>query len=100
MLFSIVTPVYNPPNDFLHRAINSITLQNFSDWEWILVNDNSIPSQAIEEIESVAKGSKQVHLLSNRQNKNISYSTNKAISVARGQWIIFLIKMIFFMSLL
>ena len=37
----------------------------------------------------MAKGSKKVHLLSNRQNKNISYSTNKAISVARGQWIIF-----------
>ncbi|HNO40034.1 MAG TPA: glycosyltransferase, partial [Marmoricola sp.] len=38
-LFSIITPVYNPPIDALQDTIASVLAQTCTDWEWILVDD-------------------------------------------------------------
>lgn len=89
MFFSIVTPIYNPKPDFLQKAISSIENQDFQNWEWILVNDNSEKSEGIDLLENIARNSRKIKLLSNKENRNISYSTNKAISHAIGKWIIF-----------
>ena len=40
-LFSIVTPVYEPPLDVFRETFASVQAQDFDDWEWILVDDCS-----------------------------------------------------------
>ena len=89
MLFSIVTPLYNPKKEFLQRAIESVQFQDFKDWEWILVDDGSCERDGIEMLEITSEFSNKIHLYYNERNQNISFSTNKAISNASGEWIIF-----------
>ena len=48
-LFSIVTPVYEPPVDVLADTIASVLAQDFEAWEWILVDDCS-PTEAVREL--------------------------------------------------
>ena len=38
-LFSIVTPVYDPPVDVLRETVGSVLAQDLDDWELILVDD-------------------------------------------------------------
>lgn len=39
-LFSVIIPAYNAEN-FLSKAINSVCMQDCSDWEIILIDDGS-----------------------------------------------------------
>ena len=43
--FSVVVPVYNPPVDVLRTMIASVSAQDYSSWELILVDDAS-PDEA------------------------------------------------------
>ena len=38
-LFSIVTPVYDPPEAVLRACLDSVLAQTFADWEHCLVDD-------------------------------------------------------------
>jgi glycosyltransferase involved in cell wall biosynthesis len=38
-LFSIVTPVYDPPVPVLHDTIRSVLGQSDADWQWVVVDD-------------------------------------------------------------
>ena len=78
MLFSIVTPLYNPKKEFLQRAIESVQFQDFKDWEWILVDDGSCERDGIKMLEITTEFSNKIHLYYNERNQNISFSTNNS----------------------
>ena len=40
MLFSVLMPVYNT-SKYLRQSIDSLLLQDFKDWELIIVDDGS-----------------------------------------------------------
>ena len=40
-LFSVVTPVYDPPVDVLRATVSSVLAQEHTDWEMVLVDDCS-----------------------------------------------------------
>lgn len=89
MLFSIVTPVYNPNIDFLERAAASVKAQSYDKWEWVLVDDNSTEREGLEFLDNISSESPKIHLVRNDINQNISVSTNIAISHTSGSWIFF-----------
>ena len=46
-LFSVVTPVYEPPLDVLREMIDSVREQSFQDWELLLVDDVSTSPEVL-----------------------------------------------------
>ncbi|MFC7361382.1 glycosyltransferase family 2 protein [Nocardioides astragali] len=89
-LFSIVTPVYEPPLDVLADTIASVLAQDHEDWEWILVDDCS-PSEAVRElIREQASADPRVRLLERGTNGHIVAASNDGIDAARGEFIVLL----------
>ena len=85
MKVSVVTTVYNG-EPYFDRAVPSILEQTYKDFEWIIVNDGS--SDRTQELldESATKDSR-VRVF-NFGRLGFSRALNKAIELARGQYIV------------
>lgn len=80
---SVIMPVFNVER-FLKTAIDSILNQSFKDFELILINDCSTDNS--EEIINSYDDSR-IKCLTNRYNKGVSYSFNKGLEYAKGEYI-------------
>ncbi len=88
-LVSILCPVYRPSLDDFKAAIASVQAQTYSNFELILVDDNSKDSALTEFMTDVAAKDSRIKLLRNRKNLRISGATNVALKAATGKWIAF-----------
>jgi GT2 family glycosyltransferase len=89
-LFSIVTPVYEPPVDVLADTIASVLAQDHDDWEWILVDDCS-PSEAVRDlVREHAVRDPRIRLVERETNGHIVAASNDGIDAARGEFIVLL----------
>jgi glycosyltransferase involved in cell wall biosynthesis len=86
-LFSIVTPVYDPPIDVLRECIESVLAQDFDDWEMILVDDFS-PTEAVPTvIAEYARSDARITLVERDTNGHIVAASNDGIDRARGTFV-------------
>lgn len=85
MHISIITPVYNGES-VISDAMQSMSKQSHSNWEWIIVNDGS--SDKTGEILKSFNDSriKIIH----QPNRGASLARNRALEVAKGDYITFL----------
>ena len=89
-LFSIVTPVYDPPIDVLEDTIASVLDQDLDDWEWILVDDLS-PTEAVREtIRAHAARDPRIRLHEREVNGHIVAASNDGLAQATGEFLVFL----------
>jgi len=88
-LVSILCPVYRPSMGDFEAAIASIQAQTYSNFELILVDDNSKDLSLTEFMTDVAAKDKRIKLFCNRKNLRISGATNVALKAATGEWIAF-----------
>jgi len=84
-LVSVVMLTYKRA-DIVPRAIDSILAQTFKDFEFIILNDGS-PDNTDEVIEKYVKKDSRIRYYKNDQNRGISYSRNRAASLARGKYV-------------
>lgn len=83
---SIIVPVYNAEKA-LHRCIDSILHQEFSDFELFLMDDGSRDgSPAI--IDEYAAADTRIHAV-HKENSGVSDTRNMAIDIAQGDYIQF-----------
>ncbi|MGD1919826.1 MAG: glycosyltransferase family 2 protein [Pleurocapsa sp.] len=80
---SIIIPVYNS-EAYIAQAIESVLNQTYSNFEIILVDDASTDS-TIEVARSFQD--KRLKIISNKQNRGVSYGRNCGIKAAKGNWI-------------
>lgn len=85
-LVSIIMPAYNVEK-YISDSINSVLNQTYTDWELIIVDDNSSDNTNREVLKY---NDKRIILLRNDKNSGAAISRNKALSVAQGKWIAFL----------
>jgi glycosyltransferase involved in cell wall biosynthesis len=87
-MISVIIPCYNSGN-FVERAIQSVFNQTYTDWELILVNNNSTDStrQILEQYEN--KYPSKVKVL-DELKKGAPATRNKGLHEAKGEWIQFL----------
>ena len=85
-LVSVVIPTYNHA-EFLRRALTSIVLQKYSNWE-IIVIDNHSKDHTDEVVYSFK--SHNIRLLKIQNNGIIAASRNVGINNANGEWIAFM----------
>jgi glycosyltransferase involved in cell wall biosynthesis len=86
-LISIVVPVYNPPLDFLQKAINSVKAQYYQYWELCLCDDASPNSEVRSLIEREANNDSRIKFVFREKNGHISRASNDALSIATGEWV-------------
>ena len=86
-LFSVVTPVYNPPIDVLDEAIESVAAQTFTDWELLLVDDCSPDPRVRALLRAKAAADPRIRLVERETNGHIVAASNDGIAAARGEFI-------------
>lgn len=86
-LFSIITPVFNPPIWALDECIKSVLKQSFSDWEWCIADDASTDPDVMKVLRKLAGKDSRVKLVQRSENGGIIAASNSALDVATGEFI-------------
>lgn len=82
---SIIVPVYKA-EPYLHRCVDSILAQTFTEWELILVDDGS-PDQSGKICDEYAKKDQRVKVI-HKVNGGVSSARQKGLDEARGEYTI------------
>lgn len=82
---SVVMLTYKRAN-IVPNAIESILNQTYKDFEFIIINDGS-PDNTDDVIKKYLQKDKRIRYYKNPTNKGITYSRNKAFSLAKGNYI-------------
>lgn len=85
---SVIVPVYQAEK-FLHRCLDSVARQTFSDWELILVDDGSTDGSAAL-CDRLAAKDNRVRVFHRKKNQGVSEARNLGINEAKGEYITFL----------
>jgi glycosyltransferase involved in cell wall biosynthesis len=85
-MFSVLTPVYNPPIRALSDAIESVRRQSFTDWELILVDDGSTDPAVRGVLDTAAASDRRIKAIYRAANGGISASSQTALDAATGQF--------------
>lgn len=85
-MVSVIVPVYNVEK-YLHRCVDSILAQTFTDFELILVDDGS-PDNCGAICDDYAQKDLRVHVI-HQENQGQAAARNRAVAEASGEWIHF-----------
>lgn len=83
---SVIVPVYNTEK-YLHRCIDSILAQTFTDFELLLIDDGSKDNSGVICDEYAAKDSR-VRVF-HKENGGVSSARNQGLDNASGEWVFF-----------
>ena len=86
-LISVLTPVYDPPLEFLARCIDSVRSQTFAAWELILVDDGSTRPTVRSLLQAYAALDSRIRVVLQAENGGISAASNAGLAIARGRWL-------------
>lgn len=88
-LVSIIMPCHNGEK-YIRDAINSVLSQTYTDWELLIVDDNS-SDNSVNIIEDFAKKDERIKLLHTEKSTGLpATARNIGINAARGRFIAFL----------
>lgn len=87
-LISIIMPAFNCEK-YIEDSINSVLNQTYRKWELIVIDDGS-SDNTVRIVEMIANKDNRIKFLKNNQNRGVSATRNRAISLAIGEWIAFL----------
>lgn len=87
-MISVIIPCFNT-EDYLGRAIESVLMQTFTDYEIILVNNNSSDNTSQIMMAYTTKNP-NVFKIFNEYKKGAPAARNKGLYKAKGEWIQFL----------
>ena len=87
-LISVVTPVYNIDPKWLQLAIESVKGQLYENWEMSIVDDCSPDEDLRQYLAGIDDPRIKIKLL--EQNSGISGASNAALSMAGGDYVVFL----------
>ena len=90
-MITVITPTFKR-HQYLKNAIDSVLAQTYTDFEMIIVDDNPPGSEERAKTEDVIRGIKdsRVFYIQNEKNLEGEGSRNRAIDLAKGEYIAFL----------
>lgn len=86
-MISIIVPVYKAES-YIHRCINSILAQSYTDFELLLIDDGS-PDNCGAICDEYAVRDSRVRVF-HKENGGVSSARNLGLKQARGEWITFI----------
>ncbi|MEM5422982.1 glycosyltransferase family 2 protein [Paraburkholderia ferrariae] len=83
---SVLVPLYNTPEPFLRRCIDSVREQLYDEWELCLADDAS-PEPHVQKIcEQYARLDSRIRYVRRSTNGHIADATNTALEMATGEF--------------
>jgi glycosyltransferase involved in cell wall biosynthesis len=86
-LLSVLMPVYNTPERWLRRAIDSIREQVYENWELCIADDASTAPHVRPLLERCAAADPRIHVVFRAENGHISHASNSALELAHGAFV-------------
>lgn len=83
---TVITPVYQVREDWLRASLESIGMQTFPDFEYVIVDDGS-QDHSYDVCNEYAKQDSRIRLHRLEQNQGIAAAMNYGVNVANAPWI-------------
>ncbi|MFC3039727.1 glycosyltransferase family 2 protein [Virgibacillus xinjiangensis] len=87
-LISVITPAYNAER-FIKETIQSVLDQSFTDWEMVIVDDQS-QDRTVDFVKEYQQKDSRIRLIVLEENSGSAVARNTAIREARGRYLAFL----------
>lgn len=87
VLFSIIVAIYNTPENYFQKCMESLMNQTLPEMEIILVDDGS-RGECADKCDEFARQDSRVRVL-HQANQGVSAARNNGIAIAKGVWITF-----------
>lgn len=86
-LVSVLMPVYNTPETWLRRAIDSVHAQTYTHWQLCIADDASTAAHVRPLLEAAARQDSRIKVVFRDRNGHISRASNSALELATGEFI-------------
>lgn len=86
-VISVLTPVYNTPEKWLRKVIDSVLQQEYPNWELCIADDHSPQPHVREILEEYKARDKRIKVVYRETNGHISKATNSALEMATGEFV-------------
>ncbi|HBK44983.1 MAG TPA: glycosyltransferase family 2 protein [Xanthomonadaceae bacterium] len=86
-LISVLLPVYDVPEQWLARAIDSVKRQRYQDWELCIADDCSGLTHVRRLLGDAAASDARIKVVYREKNGHISAATNSALALAHGEYV-------------
>ena len=86
-LISVLLPVYQTPEQWLRRCLDSVLAQAYGNWELCVVDDASPSPRVLEILEEYARSDSRIRVKRRQENGHISRASNTALEMARGAFV-------------
>ena len=86
-VISVIMSCYKEPMSILKQAVESILIQTYKDFEFIVIVDNPSNREIIGYLKNVSLVDRRVKMYVNKNNMGLVASLNKAICISRGKYI-------------
>lgn len=86
-VISVLTPVYNTPEKWLRRVIDSVLEQQYPHWELCIADDQSSDPQVRAILEEYKARDPRIKVAYRGANGHIAKATNTALEMATGEFI-------------
>ena len=83
-MISIITPVYNA-EPYLEQCLESVLRQDYTDWEWILVNDGSTDG-SLGILRAYAGRDNRIRVFT-QENQGPAAARNRALEHVKGEYV-------------
>lgn len=87
-MISIIIPNFNK-GDLIRQSLDSLLAQSYGDWEAVVVDDSS-SDRSLDIAKEYAVRDARFKILVNESNKGGSFSRNRGVAVANGEYLMFL----------
>jgi glycosyltransferase involved in cell wall biosynthesis len=86
-LISVLMPVYNTEERWLHRAITSVTDQIYPHWELCIADDASTDLHVTQVLDTYQKSDARIKVVRRERSGHIAEASNSALALATGDFI-------------
>lgn len=84
---SVVMSIYDEPIEWIKSAVDSILQQTYSNFEFIIINDNPKREENYTILNCIKASDPRISIYHNEENIGLAASLNKGISKAKGDFI-------------
>lgn len=86
-LISVLLPVYQTPETWLRKCIESVLAQVYPRWQLCVADDASPDPRVLQVLEAYAATDQRIRVVRRETNGHICAATNSALAVAEGEYV-------------